>query len=232
MNILKVEFHLQNRLESVDAFQPQMRAFGRFAIVQPLDVSIDMFFPFFTVKELLHLCRSWKCSIPQTERAIPRACKGPTVDERIALDREHFRPPQVVLTVMVPFIFAENPFTAIKAQVSKAAGGHESLFVAAIDVSPSLGRQLAMGKERGQQLAPFVEDAQGRGDVTNLSSSSLCSAIRQRHFSGSNPGRKGTSVSCRQSVIISRRTERPSSLRMGATRKRFNASQSRSGMRR
>ena len=134
--------------------------------------------------------------------------------------------------MMVPFIFAENPFTAIETQFSKAAGGHESLFVAAIDVSPSLGRRLAMGKERGQQLAPFVEDAQGRRDVTNLPSSSLCSAIRQLHFSGSNPGRKGTSVSCRQSVIISRRTERPSSLRMGATRKRFDASRSRSGMRR
>jgi len=169
---------------------------------------------------------------PQTERAILRAGKGSAVDERIALDREHFRPPQVILTVMIPFIFAENSFIAIEAQLSKAAGGHESLFVAAIDVSPSLGRRLAMGKERGQQLAPFVEDAQGREDITNLSSSSLCSAIRQLHFSGSNPGRKGTSVSCRQSVIISRRTERPLSLRMGATRKRFDASRSRSGMRR
>ncbi len=173
MNILKVEFHLQNGLESVDAFQPRMGAFGRFAIVQPLDVSIHMCFPFFSVEELLHPCRSWKCSIPQTERAILRAGKGSAVDERIALDGKHFRPPQVVLTVMVPFIFAENPFTAIEAQLSKAAGGHESLFVAAIDVSPSLGRRLAMGKERGQQLASFVEDAHGRGDITNVSSSSL-----------------------------------------------------------
>jgi len=147
MNILKVEFHLQNGLESVDAFQPWMGAFGRFAIVQPLDVSIDMCFPFFSVEELLHPCRSWKCSIPQTERAIPRAGKGSAVDKRIALNGKHFRPLQVVLTVMVSFIFAENPFTAIEAQLSKATGGHESLFVAAIDVSPSLGRRLAMGKE-------------------------------------------------------------------------------------
>ncbi len=51
MNILKVEFHLQNGLEGVDAFQPRMGAFGRFAIVQPLDVSIDMCFPFFSVEE-------------------------------------------------------------------------------------------------------------------------------------------------------------------------------------
>jgi hypothetical protein len=65
MNILKVELQLQNGLESVDAFQPRMGAFGRFAIVQPLDVSIDMFFPFFTVDELLHPCRSRKCSIPR-----------------------------------------------------------------------------------------------------------------------------------------------------------------------
>ena len=48
MNILKVEFHLQNGLESVDAFQPRMGAFGRFAIVQPLDVSIDMFLSIFS----------------------------------------------------------------------------------------------------------------------------------------------------------------------------------------
>jgi len=33
MNILKVEFHLQNGLESVDAFQPQMGAFSRFTII-------------------------------------------------------------------------------------------------------------------------------------------------------------------------------------------------------
>ena len=92
-----------------------MGAFSRFAIVQPLDVSIDIFFPFFTVEELLHPCRSWKYSIPQTERAIPRAGKGPAVDERIVLDREHFRHPQVVLTVVVPFIFAENLFTTIEA---------------------------------------------------------------------------------------------------------------------
>jgi hypothetical protein len=79
----------------------------------------------------------------------------------------------VILTVIVPFIFVENLFIAIEAQLSKVANGHESLFVATIDVSPSLGRQLAMGKERGQQLASFVENAHGRGDITNVSSSSL-----------------------------------------------------------
>lgn len=108
-----------------------------------------MFFLFFTVEELLYPCRSWKCSIPQIERVIPRVGKGPAVDERIILDREYFRRPQVVLIVMVPFIFAENLFTIIKAQLSKAAGGYESLFIAVIDMSLSLGRRLAIRKERG-----------------------------------------------------------------------------------
>jgi hypothetical protein len=79
----------------------------------------------------------------------------------------------MILTVMVSFIFVENSFTAIEAQLSKVADDHESLFVAAIDVSSSLDRRLAMGKERGQQLASFVKNAHGRGNITNVSSFSL-----------------------------------------------------------
>ncbi len=58
MNILKMKFHLQNELKSVDAFQPRMKAFDRFAIVQSLDVSIHMCFSFFSIEKLLHPCRS------------------------------------------------------------------------------------------------------------------------------------------------------------------------------
>jgi len=54
MDILKVELQFQNRLESVDAFRSWMGAFGCFAIVQPLDMSVDMCFPFFSIEELLH----------------------------------------------------------------------------------------------------------------------------------------------------------------------------------
>lgn len=50
---------------------------------------------------------------------------------------------------MVLFIFTENLFTIIEAQLSKAVGGHKSLFIAAIDMSLSLGRRLTIRKERG-----------------------------------------------------------------------------------
>ena len=49
----------------------------------------------------------------------------------------------------VPFILAENPFTAVEAQLGKAAGGREFLFVAAVDVPPSLRRRFAIGTEIG-----------------------------------------------------------------------------------
>ena len=125
MDILKVKYHLQDGLESVDTFPSRMRAFGRFAIFEPLDMAVDMCFPFFSVEELLHSCGGGKPLIPQTERAIPRAGKGSAVDERIALDGKRFRPSQVVLIVTVPVIFAEDPFSAVEAQLGEAAGGHE-----------------------------------------------------------------------------------------------------------
>lgn len=192
MDVLKVEFQPQDGLERVDTFRSRMGASVRFVIVQLLDMSVNMSFPLLLVEELLHPYGSGKCLIPQTERTIPRAGKGSTIDERIALNGKRFRLPQVVLTVTVPFIFAENPFAAVEAQLGKAAGGQEFLFVAAIDVSPSLGRWFAMGTDSGQLLASRQEE----GDMTNRSGSSLCSAIRQLHLSGSRPGRKGTSASC------------------------------------
>jgi hypothetical protein len=51
--------------------------------------------------------------------------------------------------MMISFIFVKNLFIAIEAQLSKIASDYESFFVATIDVSSSLGRQLAIGKERG-----------------------------------------------------------------------------------
>jgi len=63
MDILKVELHLQYGWEGVDAFSSRMCAFGRFATVKHLDVSVNMRFPFFSVEELLHSRGSWKCRI-------------------------------------------------------------------------------------------------------------------------------------------------------------------------
>ena len=54
---------------------------------------------------------------------------------------------------MVPFIFAEDPFAVVEAQLSKAGGDHEFLFVAAIAVSPPFGRWFARGMDSGQPLA-------------------------------------------------------------------------------
>lgn len=123
-----------------------MRARGRLTIVESQDVAVDVGFPSFPVEELLHPCGGRKSFIPQTERAIPGAGEGSAVDEGIALDGKRFRPPQVALAVTVPFIFAEDPFAAVEAQLRKAVDGHEFLFVAAIDVSPSLGRWFAVGQ--------------------------------------------------------------------------------------
>lgn len=86
MDILEVEFHLQNGWEGVDPFRSRMWAFGSFATVQPLDVFVDMCFPFFSVEELLHPCGSWKYGIPQTKKAISRAGKGSAIDKWVALD--------------------------------------------------------------------------------------------------------------------------------------------------
>lgn len=147
MNILKVEFYLQNRLKDVNTFQPQMRAFDHFAIIQPLDVFIDMCFSFFSVKKLLHLCWSWKCSISQTKRTILRADKNSAVDKRIALNRKCFWPSQVNLTVIISFILADNSHTAVEAQLSKAVADHKFLFVACVYVPSSLSNQFAVRQE-------------------------------------------------------------------------------------
>jgi hypothetical protein len=69
-----------------------MWAFGSYATVQPLDVSVDIGFPFFSVEELLQPYESWKCGIPQTEKAISSAGKGSAVDEGVALNGQRFRP--------------------------------------------------------------------------------------------------------------------------------------------
>ena len=93
MDVLKVEFHLQDGWESVDASSSRMYALGRFATVKHLDVPVNMCFPFFSVEELLHPRKSWKCRTFQAEKAISRAGEGSAVDERIALDGKRFRPP-------------------------------------------------------------------------------------------------------------------------------------------
>lgn len=59
-----MEFHLLNRLESVDVFRSWMGAFGCFVIVQPLEVSIDICFLFLSIEELLYPYRSWEYIIP------------------------------------------------------------------------------------------------------------------------------------------------------------------------
>ena len=54
MHVLRVEPQLQDGLESLDTFRSLMRARGRFTIVEPLNVAVDVVFPSFPVEELLH----------------------------------------------------------------------------------------------------------------------------------------------------------------------------------
>ena len=162
MDVLKVEFHLQDGWESVDTFSSRMCASGRFTTVKHLDVSVNMCFPFFSVEKLLHPRGSWKCRISQAERAVSRAGKGSAVDERIALDEKRFRPPQVHLTVIIPGILADNPLTAVKAQLGETAASHEFLFIAAVDMSPSLGGRFPMVKESRWPLDVCIEDTEGK----------------------------------------------------------------------
>ena len=115
MHVLKMEPQLQDGLESLDTFRSRMRARGRFPIVEPLDVAVDMVFPSFPVEELLHPGGGRKGFVPQTQRAIPRAGESSAVGERIALDGKRFRLPQVSLAVTVPSVFAEDPLTAVEA---------------------------------------------------------------------------------------------------------------------
>ena len=118
-----------------------------------------MYFPRLSVEELLYPYGSGKRLVTQTETAIPRAGKGSAVDERIALDGKRFRLPQVVLTVTVPFIFAEDLFAVVEAQLGEAAGSHEFLSIAAIDVS--ISRPLVYYGD-GQWSAAYVMQ-KGRG---------------------------------------------------------------------
>ena len=156
---------------------------------------VKMCFPFLSVEKLLHPRGSWKRRIFQAERAISRAGEGSAVDERIALDGKRVRPSQVEFAVIVPALLADNPLTAVETQLGKAVPGYELLLVAAIDMPPSLDGRFAMGKEPRQSLDVHTEVIQGE-EITYLLSSSLWSAIRHVHFSGSKPGRKGTSASC------------------------------------
>ena len=98
-----------------------------------------MAFPSVPVEELLHPGGGRKGFVPQTEGAIPRTGESSAVDEGIALDGKRFWPPQVALAVTVPFVFAEDPFTAVEAQLGKAVNSYELLFLAAIDMSLPLG---------------------------------------------------------------------------------------------
>ena len=129
-----------------------MCIFGRFTTVQQFDVSVKICFPLLSVEDLLYPCGSGKRLVTQTERAIPRAGKGSAVDERIILNGKRFRLPQVAYIVKVLFILTEDPFAAVKAQLGEAAGSHEFIFIAAIDVSPSLGRWFTIGTDSGQPL--------------------------------------------------------------------------------
>jgi hypothetical protein len=96
----------------------------------------------------------------------------------------------VFLTVIVSLILAENPLTAVEAELGEAKCGQKSLFVATVDVPPSLGRRLPV--ENGPlSVVSFARERLGGGNVANLSKSSLWSVIRQVHFPGSKPGRKG-----------------------------------------
>ena len=49
--------------------------------------------------------------------------------------------------VIVLFVLADNPLTAVEAQLGKAIASYEFLFIAAIDIPLSLGGRFAVGKE-------------------------------------------------------------------------------------
>lgn len=144
-----------------------MWAFSLLASVQQLGVSVKMFLPFFSVEELLHPRGRWKRRISQAERAIPRAGEGSAVDERVALDGECFRLRQVNFAVIVPFVLANNPLTAVEAQLGKAVAGYETLFVAAIDVPPPLGGRSTTGSVSCKWLDMYTKEIVGKG-ITHL----------------------------------------------------------------
>lgn len=95
---------------------------------------------------------------------VSRAGKGSAVDERIALDGNHFRPPQVVLTVMAIFIFSGDPFAA-----------DEFLCVAAMNVPP-ISQPLVCCEDGRWSAAGFMQQGGDR------SSSRLQSLTRKLHL--------------------------------------------------
>ena len=128
---------------------------------------VKMCLPFLSVEKLLNPRGSWKRRIAQAERTIPRAGKGSTVDERIALDGKRFRPFQVAFAVIVPFVLTDNPLTAVEAQLGKPVASHELLFVAAVDVPLSLCGRFAMGTYPVSRLT-CTQGTKGVGDHTPI----------------------------------------------------------------
>ena len=64
MDIMEVQFYLQDGWESLETFRSRMWVFGGFAAFQPSDVFVNMCFPFFLIGELLHPGRCRKYGIP------------------------------------------------------------------------------------------------------------------------------------------------------------------------
>ena len=55
--------------------------------------------------------------------------------------------------MIIPLILAENPLTAVEAELGEATGGQKFLFVATVDVPPSLGRRFTTENEPDQSLS-------------------------------------------------------------------------------
>lgn len=94
-----------------------------------------------------------------------------------------------------PFIFADDPFTAVKLQLGEAAGDHEFGFAAAVNVSPSLGRWFAKGTDTGS-AACFKQEGGREGERDEPIGSQLLVRHQATASFRLQPGRKGTSASC------------------------------------
>lgn len=111
---MKVEFKFQGGWKGVDALPSRMFASSRSASVQQFDV--------FRQDVLsISLGQGTAASAQELEAPDPSESKSDTQGRRefcrrqwIALDGKRSRPHQLALTGTVPFVFAEDPFTAAR----------------------------------------------------------------------------------------------------------------------
>jgi hypothetical protein len=136
VDILKVKSSLEHALPRFRT--PRQCAAGHTAVVQYLDAFSHMSFPGFTVKNLIHPLAGRQSWIAQTSRTVPSSGKRPVIDQRVTLDWKRLRAVEVGLAVRLPFERARDPLVTKETQLGRAAFLGKVLFVALIDMPPSL----------------------------------------------------------------------------------------------